>query len=52
MNYSGSGADYFSSSFIGFIIFTNIISFGVRVWSIVDNVIKPESFYRDYPAGK
>jgi len=52
MNYGGYGADYFSGSFIGFIIFTNIISFGVWVWSVVDNAIKPESFYRDYPAGK
>ncbi|MCJ7665839.1 MAG: hypothetical protein MUO59_03795 [Actinobacteria bacterium] len=52
VNYGGYGADYFSGSFIGFIIFTNIISFGAWVWSIVDNAIKTESFYRDYPAGK
>ncbi len=52
MNYGGYGTNYFGGSFIGFIIFTNIISFGVWVWSVVDNAIKPESFYRDYPNGQ
>jgi len=43
--------DYFGSSFMVFIILVNIIYFGVRVWSVVDNVTKPESFYRNYPGG-
>jgi len=52
MNYGGYGTNYFGNSFIGFIVFTNIVSFGLWVWSVVDNVIKPESFYRDYPNGQ
>ena len=52
MNYGGYGINYFGNSFIGFIIFTNIVSFGLWVWSVVDNAIKPESFYRDYPNGQ
>ena len=52
MNYGGYGTNYFGGSFIGFIIFTNIVSFGLWVWSVVDNAIKPESFYRDYPNGQ
>ena len=51
MNYGGYGTNYFGGSFIGFIIFTNIINFGVWVWCVVDNAIKPESFYRNYPNG-
>ena len=51
MNYGGYGTNYFSGSFIGLIIFTNIISFGIWVWSVVDNATKPESFYRNYPNG-
>jgi hypothetical protein len=52
MNYGGYGTNYFGNSFIGFIVFTNIVSFGLWVWSVVDNAIKPESFYRDYPNGQ
>ena len=51
INYGNYGTDYFGNSFFGFIVFTNIINFGIWVWSVVDNAIKPESFYRDYPNG-
>jgi len=51
MNYGNYGTNYFGNSFIGFIVFTNIVSFGLWVWSVVDNAIKPESFYRNYPNG-
>ncbi|GEM_PF-563097 len=52
MNYGNYGTNYFGSSFIGFIVFINIVSFGLWVWSVVDNAIKPESFYRNYPNGQ
>lgn len=47
--YSGYGDLFFGESLIGLSIFINILSFGIWVWTIVDNATKPDSFYERYP---
>lgn len=40
---------FFSESLIGLNIFVSILSFGLWVWSVVDNSIKPDNYYHEYP---
>ena len=43
--------DFFPGGFIVFMVISYIVYFGVWIWTLVDNAMKPESFYRDYPYG-
>ena len=49
ISYSGYNDLFFGESLLGLSIFVNILSLGIWVWSIVDNAIKPNSFYESYP---
>ena len=40
---------FFGESLIGLNIFVSILNFGIWVWAIVDNAVKPDSFYLEYP---
>jgi len=42
---------YFTGGFLALAIFINIVYFGIWLWAVLDNALKPESFYRDYPNG-
>ena len=43
--------DYFSGGFMVFAILAYIIYLFIWIWAVVDNVVKPERFYTDYPNG-
>lgn len=43
--------NYFSGGFLVFMVISYFVYFASWVWAIVDNALKPESFYRDYPNG-
>jgi len=47
--YGGYIDIFFSESLIGLNIFASILSFGIWVWSVVDNAIKPDNYYHKYP---
>ncbi len=49
ISYGGYNDLFFGESLIGLSIFVNILGFGIWVWSIVDNAVKPDSFYERYP---
>ena len=49
ISYSGFNDLFFGESLSGLSIFVNILGFGIWVWSIVDNAVKPNNFYEKYP---
>ncbi len=49
ISYSGFNDLFFGESLVGLNIFVNILGFGIWVWSIVDNAVKPNNFYEKYP---
>ena len=49
LTYYGYTEVFFGESLLGLNIFVSILGFGIWVWSIVDNAIKPDSFYQEYP---
>ena len=51
ISYDAYNVDFYSGPIIVFSIFMNIISSGIWIWAIVDNSVKPNSFYEKYPKG-
>lgn len=43
--------NYFTGGFLVFSILVSFIYFGIWVWVLIDNISKPDSFFRHYPHG-
>lgn len=43
--------DFSSGPLIGISILMNLVSFGIWIWALIDNSVKPDDFYKKYPRG-